>query len=136
MKKPLLLLALTALLLTSCGGDKTKESIKDVTGRWFVYMDADCTEVDSTAYFEFFDDKTYVRHFHDAALTETGTYAIDDTKKDYGAPSRRVDMTNQADERYFLDIVKDGKDYLVVTRYQMNSEKEDIEYYSFEPAKK
>ena len=58
MKKPLLLLALTALLLTSCGGDKTKESIKDVTGRWFVYMDADRTEVDSTAYFEFFDDKT------------------------------------------------------------------------------
>ena len=136
MKKPLLLLALTALLLTSCGGDKTKESIKDVTGRWFVYMDADRTEVDSTAYFEFFDDKTYVRHFHDAALTETGTYATDDTKKDSGAPSRRVDMTNQADERYFLDIVKDGKDYLVVTRYQMNSEKEDIEYYSFEPAKK
>ena len=33
-------------------------------------------------------------------------------------------------------IVEDGKDFLIITRYQMNSEKEDIESYSFEPAKK
>lgn len=136
MKKQFILVAFAALLLVSCGGNKAKKGIDDVTGRWFVYMDAERTEVDSTAYFEFFDNKTYVRHFHDAALTETGTYATDDTKKDYGVPSRRVDLTNQADERYFLDIVEDGKDFLVITRYQMNSEKEDIESYSFEPAKK
>lgn len=129
--KKLILLAVTAILFASCGPSPKRGDI-NVLGRWYTYEDDDHTIVDSTAYVEFFDDMTYVRRYHDAARAEEGTYAVNsNTKEKYDAPAKRVILTtNESQEKYFMDIVKDKEkeEYVFVITYEIN-EKEDILYF-------
>ena len=58
-----------------------------------------------------------------------GTYACNsNTKEDYGdKPSKRVSITTQAGDEYFVDIVKDNESYMFVITYREN-DKETILY--------
>lgn len=126
--KKFLLMAIVTLVLASCG--TSPKSGINVIGRWYEYTDDSCNEVDSTSYFEFYSNQQYDRRYHDAGSLETGTYACTDkTKNDYGdRPAKRVSVTNQAGESYFVDMVQDGKNMMFVITYQMN-DKQDIKYF-------
>ena len=125
--KQLILGALIALLFASCG--TSPKSGINVVGRWYVSTDATMPEVDSTAFFEFYKNQHYGRRYHDAGSLEVGTYACNsNTKEDYGdKPSKRVSITTQAGDEYFVDIVKDNESYMFVITYREN-DKETILY--------
>ena len=133
--KNLLLGAFVALLSVSCGTSPKGGDI-DVVGRWYVYTDDSRTEVDSTAFFDFNEDQHYARRYHDAGSLEVGTYACSDkTKADYGdKASKRVSITTQGGDQYFVDIVKDNDTYMFDITYQQN-DKETIIYCTKEEKK-
>lgn len=127
--RKLIFFAFVAIMLASCG-TSPKQGI-DVLGRWYVYTDDSCKEVDSTNFFEFHKDQTYLRHYHDAGSFENGTYACsNDTKEDYGKlPSKRISLVNQANEETYIDAVKNKEQVMFVITYRMN-DKQDILYVS------
>lgn len=128
--KKIILFAFGVVMLASCGTSPKSGDI-NVLGRWYAYTDDSRTEVDSTAYFDFFKNQNYLRRYHDAGSLEAGTYACNNnTKEDYGnKPSKRVSVVNGAGEEYYIDIVQDGEVYMFVTTYRMN-DKTDIVYYT------
>ena len=129
--KKLILFAMVTLLFASC--QPTKKHGIDMVGRWYAYMDDKCTEVDSTAYFDFKKDQTYDRRYHNAGHLEVGGYAVTGkTQKNYGnMRSLRVSLQNQAGETYYADIVQDKDKYMFVFTYQINNN-EDIVYFTKE----
>ncbi len=133
--KKLILASFAALLLASCGTSPKSGEI-DVVGRWYVYTDDSRTEVDSTAFFDFNENQHYARRYHDAGSLEVGTYACSNkTKVNYGdKPAKRVSITTQGGDQYYVDIVKDNDTYMFDITYQQN-DKETIIYCTKEQKK-
>lgn len=132
--KKLILFVFAAVMLASCG-TSPKQGI-NVLGRWYAYADDSRKEVDSTAFFEFHKDQTYLRHYHDAGSFEHGTYACTDkTKDDYGnVPAKRISLVNQDGEEYYIDLVQDKGVSMFVVTYRIN-DKQDIFYFSKDTTK-
>ena len=127
--KKLLLIVIAAIFLVSCGKSAGKDDI-NVVGRWYEYTNDSCTEVDSTAYFDFFSNQQFARRYHDAGSLEVGGYAVTDkTRNNYGdIPAIHVSLKTQAGENYFIDIVKDGKNTMFVINYEIK-DKEETKYF-------
>lgn len=127
--KKLFLMVIATILLASCGKSGGKNDI-DVVGRWYEYTNDSCTEVDSTAYFDFFSNQQFARRYHDAGSLEVGGYAVTDkTRNNYGdVPATHVSLKTEAGENYFIDIVKDGKNTMFVINYEIK-DKEETKYY-------